>query len=60
VTGHQSSGSDDVDDMCDRDTVACRDVAGKDFHHMLATFDETKSVVGFDEYYVEEDRYRIT
>lgn len=30
---------------------------GEDITPLLATFDETKSVVGFDEYYKEEDRY---
>lgn len=32
---------------------------GVNFDHKLATFDETKSVVGFDEYYVQEDKYRV-
>lgn len=30
---------------------------GEDITHLLADFDETKSVVGFDAYYEEEDRY---
>jgi hypothetical protein len=32
---------------------------GANFDHKLATFDETKTVVGFDEYYVQEDKYRV-
>jgi 2-methylisocitrate lyase-like PEP mutase family enzyme len=30
---------------------------GEDITHLLADFDETKTVVGFDAYYEEEDRY---
>lgn len=30
---------------------------GKDITPLLATFDETKEVVGFTEYYEQEDRY---
>lgn len=30
---------------------------GEDIDHLISTFDETKTVVGFDDYYVEEARY---
>ena len=30
----------------------------EDFDHLLATFDETKTVVGFEDYYKFEDAYK--
>ena len=31
---------------------------GKDFEHMLANFDDTKTAVGFPDYYVQEEKYK--